>query len=462
MAEGLPGNAAVEVREGKIRLDRPDAEAEPAGMQPVRDALDAMLPRIDYPELLLEVHGKTGMFDVFEHIGGKVSRPEDLDLTLTALLVSKSTNIGLEPVVKPGERALTRGRLAGADHGYFHLPGIRSASGLLVARQGGIDIASDWGGGHVASADGMRFTVPMRSIHTRPNRRYFSTGRGLTWLNVVSDRVMGLGGIVMPGTLRDSLGILDAVFNLDGPIRPEIVITDTGSYSDLVFGLFAICGYQFSPRIADISDARLWRFDLAAGYGPLEPVSGQRIQVARVREHWEDMLRVAGSLQTGTVRAYDLLRMMATGDRMTGLGDAFAHYGRIFKTLHLLQFIDSEAYRRMIGVQLNIGEGRHVLARRIFFGRLGELRHGYRDGMENQVGALGMALNAVVFWNTLYIDAAVKELEAGGLSISPEIRSRLSPLVHEHINFHGRYPIVRSHRDGLRPLRDPRAEQEKN
>jgi hypothetical protein len=59
------------------------------------------------------------------------------------------------------------------------------------------------------------------------------------------------------------------------------------------------------------------------------------------------------------------------------------------------------------------------------------------------------------------MDAAVKELEAGGLTISPEIRSRLSPLVHEHINFHGRYPIVRSHADGaLRALRDPSADQE--
>lgn len=72
-----------------------------------------------------------------------------------------------------------------------------------------------------------------------------------------------------------------------------------------------------------------------------------------------------------------------------------------------------------------------------------------------------MALNAVIFWNSLYIDAAVKELEAGGVSISPEIRSRLSPLVHEHINFHGRYPIVRSHPGrALRQLRDPRAERE--
>ncbi|MEU1458425.1 Tn3 family transposase [Streptomyces avermitilis] len=69
----------------------------------------------------------------------------------------------------------------------------------------------------------------------------------------------------------------------------------------------------------------------------------------------------------------------------------------------------------MIGVQLNIGEGRHALARNIFFGRLGELRHAYREGMEDQLGALGMALNAVVWWNTLYMDAAVKELQAGGL-----------------------------------------------
>lgn len=460
VVEGLPGNAAVDIVDGKIRLDRLEAEPEPAGFKPVHDAVQAMLPRIDYPELLLEVHARTGMFDPFEHIGGKVARPSDLDLTLTAVLVSKPTNIGMEPVIKPGEKALTRSRLTAAEWGYWHLPGMSAASGLLVARQGAIDLASDWGGGHVASADGMRFNVPLRSIHTRPNRKYF-TGRGATWLNVVSDRVMGLGGIVMPGTLRDSLGILDAMFNLDGPVRPEIVITDTGSYSDLVFGLFAICGYQFSPRIADISDARLWRLDMSRDYGPLQPVSRQRVQVERIRQNWEDMLRVAGSLQTGKVRAYDLLRMMTSGDRMTGLGDAFAHYGRIFKTLHLLQFIDSEGYRRMIGVQLNIGEGRHALARSIFFGRLGELRHAYREGMEDQLGALGMALNAVVWWNTLYMDAAVKELEAGGLTISQEIRSRLSPLVHEHINFHGRYPIVRSHGDGsLRPLRDPAASEE--
>jgi hypothetical protein len=61
----------------------------------------------------------------------------------------------------------------------------------------------------------------------------------------------------------------------------------------------------------------------------------------------------------------------------TGLGDAFAHYGRIFKTLHVLQFLHDESYRRMIGTQLNVQEARHRLARRIFFGQRGGLRQAY-------------------------------------------------------------------------------------
>ncbi|RVX41090.1 Tn3 transposase DDE domain-containing protein [Nonomuraea polychroma] len=79
----------------------------------------------------------------------------------------------------------------------------------------------------------------------------------------------------------------------------------------------------------------------------------------------------------------------------------------------------------------------------MFFGNLGRLVRSYEGGMEDQVGALGLGLNAITWWNSLYIDAAVKRLEAGGLGVGPEIRARLSPLLFEHINFHGFYPFNR-------------------
>lgn len=288
--------------------------------------------------------------------------------------------------------------------------------------------------------------MPVRSLHAGPNPKYFGPKHGVTWLNVVSDRVMGLGGLVVPGTLRDSMVILDAIFNLDVATAPELVITDNASYSDIVLGLFAICGYQFAPRIGDISDARLWRVkakaaqpgERAASYGALDAVSRNSISVGTIRTNWEDMLRVAGSLTTGQVRAYDLIRMMQHDGRTTGLGKGFAHYGRIFKTAHLLQLIDDVNYRRMIGNQLNIGESRHRLPREIAFGRRGQLYQAYRAGMEDQLSGLGLGLNAVVYWNSLYIDAAVKALEANGTVVSDEVKARISPLESAHITFHGR------------------------
>jgi TnpA family transposase len=58
------------------------------------------------------------------------------------------------------------------------------------------------------------------------------------------------------------------------------------------------------------------------------------VSLDRIRESWPDMLRIAGSLHTGTVRAYDLLRMLSRAGKPGRLGQAFAHYGRIAKTLH--------------------------------------------------------------------------------------------------------------------------------
>ncbi|WP_144440733.1 hypothetical protein [Streptomyces roseifaciens] len=73
----------------KIRLDRLEADSEPAGYKMVHDAVQMMPPKADHPELLLEVHARTGMLDAFERISGKVARPDDLDITPTALLVRK-------------------------------------------------------------------------------------------------------------------------------------------------------------------------------------------------------------------------------------------------------------------------------------------------------------------------------------------------------------------------------------
>jgi hypothetical protein len=96
-------------------------------------------------------------------------------------------------------------------------------------------------------------------------------------------------------------------------------------------------------------------------------------------------------LATGTVRAYDLLRMLGRDGNPIPLGHALADYGKIAKTLDLLAMCDpDESYRRTVHTQLTVQESRHRLVRKIFHGQRGELRQRYREGQEDQLGALGL------------------------------------------------------------------------
>src|SRR5664279_5653193 len=78
----------------------------------------------------------------------------------------------------------------------------------------------------------------VRTINAGPSPKYFGYKRGITWLNAVNDQVAGIGQMVVPGTPRDSLFILDTLLNLDAGPRPEVVTTDNASYNDIVFGIF--------------------------------------------------------------------------------------------------------------------------------------------------------------------------------------------------------------------------------
>ena len=70
--------------------------------------------------------------------------------------------------------------------------------------------------------------------------------------------------------------------------------------------------------------------------------------------------------------------------------------------------------RRFIGRQLTRHESRHSLARTTFHGRRGELRQRYREGQEDQLGALGLVVNILVLWTTLYMDRVLTQLRTQG------------------------------------------------
>jgi len=136
VAARLPGNSAVRIETAGGR-DRPvltalDRLEEPATLTVLREQLAARLPRIDLPDLLLEVAGWTGFPAEFTHVSAGSSRAPDLALSVCAVLIAEACNIGLEPLVQPGQPALTRSRLSWVEQNYLRADTITAANTRLV------------------------------------------------------------------------------------------------------------------------------------------------------------------------------------------------------------------------------------------------------------------------------------------------------------------------------------------
>jgi TnpA family transposase len=449
---------------GKIHLSGVKAIEEPPSLVDLRARTTVMLPRVELPGVILEVMSWVPeLAEAFTAASGGRSRLKDLPVSIAACLAAHSMNVGYRPIAKKGIEALERSRLSHVFQNYVRPETLSPANAPLVDKQADLPLAQAWGGGLVAAVDGMRFVVPVPAAFARPNRKYFGSKRGMTWLNAMNDRGMGRSAKVVSGTIRDSLHMVDVIFGLDGGDLPEIVVSDTGSYSDLVFGLLELLGISYRPALADLPDQKGWRISGSADYGPLSSFARGKIDLGKIRRNWEDILRVAASIYTGTVRAYDVVTMLQRDGHPTALGEAIASYGRIFKTLHILAFIDvDETYRRDIKDIRNLQENRHSLARKICHGKKGELYHRYERGLENQLGALGLVLNCVTLWNTVYLDAAVRRLKAQGHPIRTEDMARLSPFVHSHLGVHGTctFALPDLEPGTIRDLRNPDAEQD--
>lgn len=187
-AARLPDNAAVAIVKGggkdRLKLSPLDRLEEPPSLLQLRRAASALLPRVDLPEVLLEVASWTGFIEEFTHVSEAGSRAADLVTSICAVLIAEACNVGLEPLVRRDVPALRRGRLSWVAQNYLRAETLVRANARLVAYHAALPLASLWGGGEVASVDGLRFVVPVPTVHAGRNPKYYGlAGRGVTSLN---------------------------------------------------------------------------------------------------------------------------------------------------------------------------------------------------------------------------------------------------------------------------------------
>jgi TnpA family transposase len=354
---------------------------------------------------------------------------------------------------------LTYDKLAWTTQWYLREETLREANAAIVNYHHRLPMASAWGGGTLSSSDGQRFPMKGKSLTARALSRYF-VNEGISTYTHVSDQHSTYGTKIIPVTDREAVYVLDEIFGnaTDLPITEHA--TDTAGQTLTVFSLFKLTGLMLSPRIRDLGSITLHRLgsrrDLAAAFPNAAKLLTGTIDTRLIRDQWDEMLRLAASLKYGHATASLVVAKLHASSRRSALAQALVEYGCLQRTIFAVRYLADEAYRRRITRQLNKGETLHSLRRDLSFAHEGAVRRRHHDQQTEQALCLSLVVNAIITFNTVYLELALNEYVQRHGPVSPEVLAHLSPALMEHVNPYGTYtfPIekVRS-LDGYRPLR---------
>lgn len=437
-SRGLLPNGAIE--HGVLRLDKLERSVPPEAEDLVLD-LYAQIPPTRITDVLLDVDDAVGFTEAFTHL--RTGAPCRDRIGLLSVILADGINLGLKKMAS-----------AGTSHSFWELLRIgrwhvqedafERALAMLVEAQSALPMARFWGAGRTASSDGQFFPAGGTGEAMNLINAKYGAEPGLKAYSHVSDQYALFSTQVIPATAHEAPYILDGLLLTDAGRRVEEHYADTGGFTDHVFGLCAILGFRFTPRIKDLPHKRLYAFAPNQAPAVLRPLIAGKIKAPLIERNWPQILRLAASAVVGAIAPSQALRKLAAYPRQNELALALREVGRIERTLFMLRWLTDLDLQRRAQLGLNKGEAQHALKRAINFNRRGEIRDRTGEGQHYRIAGLNLLTAIIVYWNTWRLGAVVQQRMQEGWTPSPELLAHVSPQGWEHLILTGEYRFRRA------------------
>jgi len=426
----------AQVRDGKLVFIEQEQFQAPATAAPIRRALITLLPRVGLPQLLLEVDSWTRFTSAFTHLTARREPSGDqlslLRPALFAVLVAEATNIGLTTM--SAASGIPHGQLVRVYDWYIREETLRQANELLLRYHADLPLATAFGSGTICASSAIRLGM----VTANPPAHAHPSGSTRALFSQVSDQgTQHWVGMVDP-LAHEAASFLEGV--LGQKIQPvREYTTEPSGATELLFGLLHLLGFQFAPPLRDLSYQELVRTEARGNYGLLDSVLSYVIPHTLIESQWDELNRVVASLKDGRVAPSLFLDRFVQTRRHDPLSQALREIGRIARTEHILTYMTDCSLRQRVLRSLMKTESLDALARALFFGQQGRFSDRGAEARLNRALALGLVMNAIVVWNTRYLDAASATLAKRGQPVPEEVWPYLSPILWEHLHLVGEY-----------------------
>lgn len=432
-SKGLLPHASIET--GALKIDRLPPNVPDGADQLVLD-LYAQMPEARITEIMLAVDAEVGFTDAFTNFRtGAVCRDK---LGLMNVLLAEGLNLGLRKMAE-----------ASNSHGYWQLQrvsqwhivsdAINRALGMVIEAQHDLPMAHLWGLGETASSDGQFFPTTQHGEAMNLINAKYGNDPGIKAYTHVSDQFGPFASQKIPVTVNEAPFILDGLLTTAAGRKIKEQYVDTGGFTDHTFALTSLLGYQFVPRIRDLPSKRLFLFDPAAAPKNLHGLIGGKVRENLIRDHWEDILRVAVTMDTGAIQPSQIMRKLASYPRQNALAVALREVGRIERTLFIARWLTDSKLQRRAQIGLNKGEAHHALKNALRIGRQGEIRDRSSRAQDDRLAGLNLLAAIIIYWNTRQLGQIIAKRRNAGIYDPENLLSHVSPLGWAHILLTGEY-----------------------
>jgi TnpA family transposase len=431
----------AEIQDGTLKLKRYDKIALPPSVPILQKGIESRSPSIRIEQLLMEVDRLTGFSRHFTPVQGHQSRPPHFYKTLMAALISQATNLGVVSM-SASVKDITVDMLRHVLHDFVREETLTAANAEIVNRHHELPLSAVHGTGTLSSSDAQRFGIRASSLLASYYPRYYGYyEKAIGIYTHISDQYSVFSTKVISCSPREALYVLDGLLENNTILKIREHTTDTHGFTENIFALCHLLGFYFMPRIRDLKDQQLYRVDRFVDYGVFTPLLTKTADLTIGEEQWEEMIRVALSLKQRTAPAHVVVQRLTNSFPSDRLSKAFTNLGRIIKTQYILRYLTDLELRQTVQLQLNKGEYRHKLPRRIFFADQGEFTTGDYEEIMNKASCLSLVSNAILYWNTIKINDIVENLRAQGEDIDKDTLSHISLLPFKHVVPNGTYFI---------------------
>lgn len=435
MKQNTLPNSCIE--NGKIYMNRLEPSQPPEGTDSLTFDIYKRIPQISITEILREVAEETSFTDSFSHI--HTGSPCTDTVGLLNIILAGGINMGLKKMAMCSSSHSSFWPLMRISNWHVTSESMSDALAIIIDKHRNLPLSSVWGQGLTSSSDGQFFPSGGSGEAMNLVNVKYGKAPGVKAYTHFSDQYGPFASKPIPSTANEAPYILDGLTMNEAGKRVKEHYADTGGFTDHVFAMCALLGYQFAPRIRNLSSLNLYGMTGLSIPKLMKELVTAKANITRIEKQWPDVIRLIASIITHRVIPSDFLRQLASFPRQNELAIALREIGRIERTIFILTWISSPEMQRRAQMGLNKGEAHHSLKRALNFNRRGEITDRTSENQHLHMMHLNLLTAIIIYWNTKHLGQIVSDMQGEGTKILPEKLSHLSPLGWEHIILTGHY-----------------------